>query len=381
MPDFGLSESLVVLKRTARDFLREQSAPEKVRHMERSPAGYDPDLYRRMAGLGWCGIIIEERHGGMGESWLAGAALYEEMGYALCLSPHFASAVVCAKALEQWGDDVDRQRWLPAICAGEALLTWADREDGVRDDLRYVKTAASRDGDGFRVSGVKPFVPYGNTADAYLVVALEGGVPGLFLVPRDAASATCMIMDSIGGLRLASVRFDNAPATRLGATGQDFARLLHQAHVLRAAEMAGGARACLDLAVEYAKHREAFGRPIGSFQALQHRMADMAIDMEGAMAAVYYAAWRMSMESPAVAASAVAQLKASSAYVKGASNAVQIFGGVGIMDDSVISLHYRRAKTLEVLGGSPSFLCETIAQALTPLAGKPGALDPFRGSI
>ena len=363
MLDFGLTDDQSLFRRTVADFLGREYPLPKVREDEHSPNGFDRSLYSRMADLGWTGLLIPQQYGGQESDWTTAALFSEEMGRALCLSPHFPSVIVGGQALQRWGSESLRREWLPRIASGERILTWAVRAPASALPLRVLA-----DGDGHRVNGVCPVVPLGHAADACIVPATQQGQDALCLVHLEKPGVESTPLPTLGGLRLAAVHFHDAPAIILtsgASTGKDWETLLLRCGVLLAAEMLGGARASLDMAVAYAKERRAFGRPIGAFQALQHKMANMALAVEGAQVAVYYAAALLSQGKPALAGAAVALLQAARAFRLAATEGVQVFGGIGVMDESPISLYFRRAKALELLLGPTGALERFIADDLT----------------
>lgn len=327
---------------------------------ERRPEGFDPALYHAMAALGWAGILLPPEFGGSGGDWSTLALVYEEAGSALALSPHFPS-LVAAQAILRWGSNSLRRQLLPTVAAGERLLTWAAHEPLTRETVE-----ARVEGDRVVLNGVNRAVLLGHVAHNLVVAAMDGPEYTLCLIEPGTGLRTTPL-SVVGGLKLAAVEFEDAPGLLLakgGATREEWAALLLRCRLMLAAEMAGGAQAALTLAVDYAKQRVAFGQPIGAFQALQHKMANMSIHIEGARVAIAYAATLLDQGKPADAPAAAAQLQATLAYRYTATEGVQVFGGLGVMEDSPISPHFRRAKALELMLGPVDNLHEQIAHAL-----------------
>ena len=253
------------------------------------------------------------------------AILHEELGRALCVSPLFPS-LIGGQALLQWASEELRREWLPKVASGERVVTYAIEEPGPG------KLRAQVIGSVCTVRGAYHAVPLGHAADAYIVTAKAGRDFAVCLVERAQPGVRSTRMHTIGGAPLAAVQFKDAQGAVL-ATGEaaqaEMDALLLRCRLMLAAEMTGGARAALEIALEYAKQRVAFGRPIGTFQALQHKMANMSMRIEGAQAALYYAATLLSQKKPARAACAAAQLQALDACRFAATEGIQVFGGIG----------------------------------------------------
>jgi alkylation response protein AidB-like acyl-CoA dehydrogenase len=375
--DFGLNEDLELFQRAARAFLRAECPPERARSMERRPEGYDPELYARMAALGWTGLRVPEALGGSEGSWLQAALLYEELGRALCPSPLFESAILAASALLAWGSSALQAEWLPGVATGEVVLVCGSAEAPA--PAWEEGGAAAVVARGGRLRGTERFVPFGQAADAFLIPARGEAATGIYLVRRSDPAVAVTALETMSAPPLAVVELEGAagePLTEALDPGA-WPRLRHRAGTLLAAEMVGGAQAALDMAIAYAGQREAFGRQIGTFQAIQHKLAEMALRLEAARVAVYYAAHALDEGRPALAESAVAQLQAGEAYGYAAAEGVQVFGGVGLMDDSPISSHFRRAKSLELRRGPAPTLQEWIVRDLESGAFDLGGLELF----
>ena len=377
--DLDFSEDQVMFRNAARDFLSRECPTVLVREIEESEEGHSPELWRKIAELGWLGLTIPEAYDGIGSGFLDLAILCDEMGRAVFPSPYLATVVLGAHTILECGSEEQRQRLLPRIAQGELLLTMALSEPAKRFDPLAIATRAVAEGDHFVVDGVKLFVPNANVADYIVCVArtAPGGTPDegitLLLVDAHAPGVACTPLKSISEIghdRQCQVTFDGVRVPReavLGPVGQGWptlATVLNQATVAKCAEMVGGALAILEMSVEYAKERVAFGRPIGSFQALQHKMANMLIEIDGAWLLTYQAAWLIEEGLPCARQVAMAKAWTSSAYRKVTAEAIQIHGAYGFCSEVDTTLFYRRAKAAELALGDPRFHRRVVAREL-----------------
>jgi len=367
---FAFTEEQEALREMARRFLTDHSGSEQVRAAMETELGWDPDVWGRLAReLGWTALTIPEAHGGFGFTAADLVPLMEEMGRALLCSPFFSTICLGANALMVAGSEAQQAAHLPGIAAGETLATLALTEPGGTWDATAVTTRCRRDGDDWVLTGRKRLVPDAHAAHLFVVAAREEGTSGdsglhLFVVSADADGLTrCRLPTMDRTRRLGEVKLDDVRASGpdelraegLGA-GPALRRVLDLAGAALAAEQVGGAEACLDLAVDYAKVREQFGRPIGSFQAIKHKCADMLLQVESARSAAWYAGWvagRGDWDELA-AASATAQAYCSDAYFHCAAENIQIHGGIGFTWEHDAHLFFRRAKSSESLLGDGS---------------------------
>ncbi|WP_369230897.1 acyl-CoA dehydrogenase family protein [Streptomyces sp. R21] len=360
------------LRAVLRRFLSEKAPSEAVRRWMESDEGHDPGLWRQMAGqLGLHGLALPEEYGGFGGGPVELGIVMEELGRVLLPSPYFATVALAGQALAASGDDAAKARWLPAIADGTLTGTLALAEESGSWNVEDVTTEAVRGDGGWRVSGTKMFVIDGHSAGLLLVVARTDADPALFAVEGGASGVTRTRLETLDPTRrLARIDLDGAPALRVGPEGDATAYLrtvLDLAVVALAAEQVGGARACLDAAVEYAKVRVQFGRPIGSFQAVKHSCADMLLKVEGARSAAYHA---MSVAAEGVGdlpvpptagsagelpvSAALAASYCADAFTHAAKENIQIHGGIGYTWEHDAHLHLKRAKSSEQLFGSPA---------------------------
>ncbi|MQA84516.1 MAG: acyl-CoA dehydrogenase [Streptosporangiales bacterium] len=356
------------LRRTLRDFCADKAPSSEVRRLMEATEGYDPAVWSQMADqLGLQSLAIPEQYGGAGFGFVELAIVLEEMGAALLPSPYFASAVLAATALLTCSDEAAKKDLLPGIAAGTTIGTLAFTEENGRWDADGIGLAARRGDGGWVLDGTKMFVLDGHVADLVLVVARTAAGLSLFAVEGGAAGLTRTPLPTLDQTRkLARLDFAGVPARLVGADGEGGAILagtLDRAAVALAAEQLGGAQRVLDMSVEYAKVRYQFGRPIGSFQAIKHKCADMLVEVESARSAVYYAAWAVaedSSELPVVAS--LAKAYCSDAYFHAAAENIQIHGGIGFTWEHDAHLYFKRAKSSQLFLGDSSYHREQLAQ-------------------
>ena len=291
----ALAQEREALRATVRTMLERTSSEAEVRRLMETETGYDEAVWKQAAeGLGLTGLAIPEEFGGSGFGPLELAVVFEEIGRSLYGGPFLATVGLAASALLASGDDAAKKEWLPGIAAGTTTATLALTEESSAWTADAITTTATRDGDGYRLSGVKWYVLAGHTADLILVVARTDGGVGLFAVTADAAGLTREPMATMDATRkMARLTFDNVAAQPVGAQAdgwQIVEQALQQAAVMLAAENVGGAQRCLDMAADYARERIQFGRPVGSFQAVKHKLANLLIEVEQAKSAAYFAA-------------------------------------------------------------------------------------------
>jgi alkylation response protein AidB-like acyl-CoA dehydrogenase len=358
------------LRNVVRAFLARHSAETEVRRLMATVDGFDRALWRRMATeLGLPGLAVPEDYGGSGFGYIELALVFEETGRALLCAPYFASVALAAEALLRSGDDAASKDLLPGIVAGETVATMALTEQDGRWYPRRVTTRAQRGGAGWTVTGTKMFVPDGHTADLLLVVAHTDAGLSLFAVEASAPGLSRVPLPTMDQTRKqARVEFDAVPARLVGVDGAGQSvidRTLATAAVLLAAEQVGGAARALELAVDYAKLRVQYGRPIGAFQGIKHLCADMLVDLESARSALYDALWCLADESDDLPmAAAVAQVTCSEAYTRIAGDCIQVHGGIGFTWEHPAHLYFKRAKSSQMLLGTPSHYREQVAGLL-----------------
>ena len=368
--NFAFSEEQEELRRIVRQFLETKSSEAAVREQMDTEQGYDTAVWSQMADqMGLQGLIIPEAFGGSGYSYVELIVVLEEMGRSLRCAPYFSTVVLAANTLIHSGDDAAKSDLLPGIASGETVATLAFTEANGRWDEAGITMTAKPGGDGWALDGTKMFVLDGHTADLVLVAARTPAGVSLFSVAGDAAGLTRTPLATMDQTRKqARLEFSGTPATLVGTDGGGWAvleRVLDLAAVALAAEQVGGAQMCLDMSVEYAKVRVQFGRPIGSFQAIKHKCADMLLEVESAKSAAYYAGWcasELTDELPSVAS--LAKAYCSDAYFHAAAENIQIHGGIGFTWEHPAHLYFKRAKSSELLFGDPTYHRELLAQRI-----------------
>ncbi len=377
--DFAFNEEQEELRSMAQAFLEDNSGSEQIRKAMESELGYEPEVWKQIgAELGWTSVHIPEEYGGLGMSYVELVALMEIMGARLLCAPFFSSVCLGANALLVAGSEEQKQEYLPGIAEGTTRATLAYQGESGRNDASTVEVTAEASGDGYRLNGKSAFVVDGHCADLVIVAARAPGSVGeagisLFAVPGDVPGLSRKKLPTVDQTRrLAALDFENvevAASARLGEEGGAWpalSRTLDLAAIALAAEQVGGAQQCLDMAVEYAKEREQFGRPIGSFQSIKHKCADMMVLVESARSAAYYAGCTVAEENEAelVTVAPLAKAYCSDAYFKCAAECIQIHGGVGFTWEYDVHLYFKRAKSSESLLGDAAFHRELLAQRI-----------------
>lgn len=364
-----------MLRQSARGLLEKECPNTLVRRLMDDERGYDPGLWQKFAELGWLGLVIPEEAGGAGLSYVDLVLVLEEMGSVVLPSP-FIWTVMFAEAIKRAGSTEQKRSYLPEIAAGKLVATVAWQEPSGSWSADGIAMTARAEGTGFVLDGVKLFVNDGHIADYVLVPARSGGhgEEGITLFALDAklAGITATPLKTMDQTRkLSELKFSGVKANAndiVGSVGggwKTLTEVLDRGKVMLAAEMMGGAQKVLDMTVDYAKARVQFGRPIGSFQAVQHKCANMMVDIEGAKSAVYYASWAVSNDHPEAAlASSVAKAAASDAYRRVAAEGIQLHGGIGFTWDHDLHLYFKRAKSAEFTFGDGAWNRELIAQAI-----------------
>ena len=368
--NFGFSEEQEELRRMVRRFLEEKSPESEVRRLMATPDGYDTAVWDQMAKeLALQGLGIPEEFGGQGFGPVELYVVFEEMGAALFCSPYFSTVALAANALLLVGTDADQSTYLPGIASGETIATVALTDDAGLWDLAKTSTSATASGEDFVVNGVRSYVTDGSTASLLLVPAMTTKGLSLFAVVGDARGVERETLPTMDQTRKQSrIVFSDAPAKLVGVEGEALAGLettLQVAAAALAAEQVGGAQRVLNNAVEYAKNRVQFGRPIGSFQAIKHKCADMLLDVESAKSAAYYAAWAAQERNDELPiAASLAKSFCSEAYFHCAAENIQIHGGIGFTWEHHAHLYFKRAKSSELFMGDPGYHRELLAQRL-----------------
>jgi alkylation response protein AidB-like acyl-CoA dehydrogenase len=353
--NFDYTDEQKALKEEARRFLAAVSPPSVVRSaLENPAAGYDKALWQRIGEQGWCGAAVPEAYGGLGIGYVELCALAEELGRALAPVPFASTVYQFAEALLLAGSEQQKSELLPQICTGSLIGTLAISEGpGVLTPNRNATRFS-----GGKLTGTKVPVADGLVADRAIVLALTEDGPGLYLVNLTGEGVSRAGVSTIDPTRgAARIIFDGAPAERLGQSGDGLAQLsrVHDhAAILLAFEQLGGSDRCLEMARDYALERYAFGRQIGSYQAIKHKLADVFVKNEVARANAYYGAWALSTDAPELPlAAAAARVAGSAAYWFASKENIQTHGGIGFTWEADCHFFYRRARHLGLTIGAP----------------------------
>jgi len=374
--NFGFNEEQELLRSTARKFFDNECASMTVRKLMDGPEGMTPDLWKKIAEQGWTGLIFADEHGGMGLGFVDLVVLMEEMGRAVVPGPFFSTVLLGGLAIREAGTDAQKKSWLPKVSSGEARATLAWMEPSAELGARGITLQATAEGAGFTLSGTKLFVHDAHTADVIVVAGRtasgkspEEGV-SLFLVPRGTPGMSVTLLPTMDQTRkLCEVELKDVALGAEALMGQagsgwaPLARVIDRATVALCAEMCGGAQKVLEMTVEYAKIRQAFGRPIGSYQGVKHKAADMLVDVENSKSITYYAAWAMDEGVPeGQLAVSMAKAYVSDAYRRVSGAGIQLHGGIGFTWEHDLHLYFKRAKGSEFTFGDATWHRERVAQ-------------------
>jgi alkylation response protein AidB-like acyl-CoA dehydrogenase len=376
--DFGFNQEQELLRATARKFLENECTSEFVRARMAEPAGVTDEFWTKLAEQGWLGLIYPEEFGGTGLGFVDLTVLMEEMGRAVMPGPFFSTVLLGGLAILEAGSAAQKKEWLGRISEGKAKATLAFTEPNARWDAAAVTATAREAGGAFTLTGTKLFVLDAHVADVLVVVARtrEGKRPedglSLFLVPKGAKGLEVKLLPTMDQtrklcevtLRDVTVGADALMGAKDGAWAP-LSRVLDRATVALCAESCGGAQRVLDMTTDYAKIRIAFGKPIGSYQGVKHKAADMLVEVENAKSLTYYAAWAVDENVPEAAlAASMAKAYVSDAYRKTAGAGIQLHGGIGFTWEHDLHLYFKRAKSSEFTFGDASYHRERVAQLI-----------------
>jgi alkylation response protein AidB-like acyl-CoA dehydrogenase len=377
--DLSFTEDQKLIKDAARDVLKKECPSDLVREMERDEKGYPPALWQKIAELGWLRLIYPARYGGLDGNLMDSVVLLEEMGRYLVPIPFLPTVILGGLPILYGGTEKQKQEFLPKIANGELILSMAFTEPEPIYNATGINLRAIQEGDHFLIEGIKVFVPYAHVAD-YLICATrtknsknrmkrEDGIT-LFLVDGKNPRASLTSLETIACDKQYEVVFNGINVANKSMIGkyhkgwEVLKKVFEQATIAHCALMVGGAERVLEMAVDYAKKRVQFNRPIGSFQAIQHRCTNMVADLDGAKSVTYEAAWKFDQGIPCTFEVSVAKAWVSQAYRRICANGHQIFGGLGLIKDQDMELYSRRAKAAEFFLGDTQFHREIIAKQL-----------------
>ena len=372
--DLRYTEQQEILKKSARDFLAKECPKAKVRELENDPKGYDPALWQKMAELGWLGFNIPEDYEGMGYSFEDLTMHIEEVGRNILPGPYI-STVVNTYAIVEAGTDEQKKDLLPKISNGNCILSLAWLEENGLFDASGITLKAAHKGNDYILNGTKMFVDGAHVANNLIVVARtkdgsgEDGVT-LFLVDAKAAGVKAEVIPTIALDHLCEVVFKDVAVPAKNVLGKVdkgwpvLQMLIRKGSILKSAESFGGLQAVFEMTVAYAKERVQYDRPIGAFQALQHKMSDMWIALGTSKFLLYEAAWKESEGEPSAKESSMVKAYINEAYKLITALGVKLHGGIGTSSDHDVPLYYRRAKAADTVYGSTDFHRELVAQQI-----------------
>jgi len=374
--NYNLSEEQKILKKAAHDFLANECPKEQVRQVEEGEQGYSEDLWRKMADLGWMGLIIPETYGGIGGSFLDLTILLEEMGYNICPGPFIPTVVLGSLPILLAGSEKLKAQLLPQIAGGQKIITLALSEIDAGYEAGSVNVTARPDGNGYTIDGTKLFVPYAHVADHIICVARtrESADPkqgiSLFVLDAESTGMSCSLLKTLGGDKQCELVFNGAHVAGENVIGNadegwtTVEETLQKAAIAASAEMIGGAQAVMDMALQYARERTQFNHPIGSFQAIQHHFADMWADINGSRNLLYKTAWKISEGLNADIEVAMTKARVGKTYRRVTILGHQIFGGIGFTKEHDMHLYHKRSIVGDLSFGSADFHYGKIARQL-----------------
>jgi len=367
--DFALNDQQELLKKEARRFLDSEFPKKLVRQLQESELGYSQETWRKMADLGWLGLVVPPDYGGVGGTLLDLGVLFEEVGKTACPSPLFDTMALGVLPLLDAGSEEQKHRLLPEVVNGDLILTMALSEPEADYQPKFMTTRAEREDDCFAITGTKLFVPYAHVAGVVLVVTATSPVDDdgegitVFLVPREADGIGLVPLEIVSRDKQFEVTFDSvrvSPSDTLGAVDGGWPVVkttLQKATALQCVETVGVMQQELAMTAEYTSTRVQFGQPIGKFQAVQHRLADMLTDVEGSRWLSYRALWRLSDGLPAQREVAIAKAWVSNACQRVAYSAQHLHGGIGMDMDYDLHFYFEWAKARQLsLGPTPYHL-------------------------
>ena len=369
--DFGLNEQQEMMQTLAREFLSSEYPEKVLRATVKDEKGFTPELWKKMAVTNLLGLSIPEEYGGVGD-FLDLIIVLEEMGKACFISPFFSTIVLGAGAVMEAGNSEQKRQYLPEIIEGKTVMTLALAETAAQYTEDEIKLTAVSHGGFYSLNGTKIFAPYAHAAD-YIICAArtghnnkEGGIT-LFVVDGKSPGLTGKVMQTLSGDKQCEVTFKNVKASVKDILGEvnrgwkHIEKVLLRANVALCAEMVGLAEQALKITLDYAKERTAFGHPIGAFQSIQHRCADMLIDVEGSKYAAYQAAWRINEGLPAERETAIAKAWTGRACRRVMRSAHQVHGAIGFTEDHILHHYTKQAGAAEYSFGDVNSQLEKIA--------------------
>ncbi len=374
--DYSFNSDQEMIRDTARKFLENECPKEKTREIMKSEKGYDPDIWKQMLELGWMGLIIPEKYSGSEMSYLDLMVIMEEIGRNILPSPFFTTVAQCSLPIIGFGTEEQKNEHLPKIAMEGEIWSLAVLEKPVSWNASDIEMEAKADGDDYVLNGTKLFVQYGQAADKLIVIArtgkkddTNGGLTAL-IVDAKSDGISMEVIPTQAKDNRCEIVFNNVKVPKTNILGEvdkgyDIVEyIIQNATTLKAAEMAGGTQYVLEYSNNYCKERIQFGKPLGAFQAVQHKLADMLIDIDGLKFLVYEAAWQISENCATPRIVSMAKLKANTVYQNSCMDGMIAQGAMGFTDEMDVGLYHLRSKMNEFECGSSDFHKERIAQDL-----------------
>jgi alkylation response protein AidB-like acyl-CoA dehydrogenase len=373
--DLRFTEAQEILRKAARDFLTTECPKTLVRELEKSEKGYSPELWKKMAELGWMGLTIPEAYEGIGYTLQDLTVLLEETGRNILPGP-LIPTVISSFSIIEAGTEQQKKEFLPKISGGQLILTLALLEAEGTFDASGISVKATPKGEDFVINGTKLFVEMAHIADYMVCVtrtkdgaSADKGIT-LFLVDAKTPGIHCEVIPTIAADKLCEVRFDNVAVPKKNMLGKldsgwpIVEMMVRKGSLAKCAESVGAMQTCIEMTVAYSKERVQYERPIGAFQALQHLMANMWTSMQTSRYLLYEAAWLESEGQPATKETSLAKAYINEAYKDVAQWAIRLHGGIATSYDHDIPLYYRRAKAADTAFGGTDFHRELVAQQI-----------------
>jgi len=377
--DLSFNEDQIEIARQARRFLEQECPMDKVRDLFEDEYGCTDELWSKMTEMGWMMLRVPESYDGMGLDLLDLCVVLIEMGRAALPGPFYSTVLLAAETLIEAGNDDQKKAFLSRIASGEIRGTLALQESDAGAVPGYIQMEARSDGDGYVLNGVKTFVPDAHGADFIICAArtLPGNDPAegitLFLLDRKTPGVSVHLLPTMDqGRKLCEVHFDDVRAPAEAVMGEPhrgwtpLRKVLQRAQVGLCAENVGGAQRAMEIAVEYSKIRQQFDQPIGSYQAIKHRCAQMLLEVEGSRSVVYWAAWAQDHGDPEEAqlAASIAKSYCSETFKNVSTGAIQVLGGTGFTWEHDLHIYLKRAKSNETALGDPTYHREEVARLI-----------------
>ncbi len=374
--DFSLTKSQKLIRKSAKEFFEKEYSKDRIRELKEESKGYDPKTWKKMVELGYVGLMLPEQYGGMDGDIIDLLILMKEIGRNIVPSPFFATAVLCSLPLFRYGTDEQKEQLLPAIAEEGAIWSYASCEDMTSMKWSDIELTAKRDGADFMLKGSKLFVPYANAAEKLLVIARtskhsnpQDGLT-LFIVDTNASGLGIELIPTTCRDARCEVRFNDVRVPEsnvLGTVDQGWEIIsdtMQMAALMKAAEMTGGARAVLDLTVKYVRERHQFNKPIGSFQAIQHRLVELTSEVDGLEHLVNLAAYKLNIGAESRMLVSMAKIKGNRVYHDVCYNGIYLHGAIGWTEEMDVGLYHIRSRSLISDGGNTDLHFRQVAEEM-----------------